>query len=76
MIHHYKNDNNNEAPGHGKEIQDNLVRICNSFNKAVYMTGSKVGRLMTMFLAAVDLETGELYYINAGPQSPSITARR
>ena len=34
------------------------------------MTGSKVGRLMTMFLAAVDLETGELYYINAGHNHP------
>ena len=57
--------------GHGEmSMGENLACIASSFNKAVFETGRKAGRLMTMFLCAVELKTGKCTFVNAGHNPP------
>ena len=56
------------ATGYGTTLspEEQLGRIVETVNEAVLESGSPTGRLMTMVFLAINLETGQVNYLNSG----------
>jgi serine phosphatase RsbU (regulator of sigma subunit) len=57
-----------EGKSYDAEVHLNLIAA--TANEAVFRTGRRSGRVMTMLFAALDLATGDLTFVNAGHNSP------
>ena len=67
-IEHYRDISNMD----NSDPKKHLEMVCETFNRTLFETGSKTGRIMTMGMFILNVQTGLLWYVNAGHTPPVI----